>query len=90
MIREGYFAHGAFVRRLQSFGVRGPYVGENLAWGVGALATARSVAQRRLASPTHRANLLRPGFRRVGVAAPVGPFFGHPRASVITADFAGR
>src|SRR2546421_3934241 len=35
MLRYGYFGHGAFGRRLSSFRVRGPIVGENLAWGDG-------------------------------------------------------
>ena len=33
MARRGYFDHGAFVERLRSFGVRAPYLGENLASG---------------------------------------------------------
>src|SRR5438046_1311682 len=35
MLRYGYFGHGAFGRRLSSFGVRGEFIGENLAWGKG-------------------------------------------------------
>ena len=44
----------------------------------------------RLASPAHRAVLLRPGFRRVGVGAYQGNFAGRHDALVVTADFAGR
>src|SRR4029453_9569714 len=33
MVRRGYFDHGPFVQRLRRFGVRAPYVGENLASG---------------------------------------------------------
>jgi uncharacterized protein YkwD len=43
-----------------------------------------------LASPSHRANLLRPGFTRVGLAASVGAFDGHADVTVVTADFGGR
>lgn len=89
MLRRNYFSHGPMLARLASFGVRGPQVGENLAWGVGATAQVRVVVRRWLASPSHRANLLRPGFRRVGIAALSGPFAGQSRARVITADFAG-
>jgi uncharacterized protein YkwD len=90
MIRRNYFAHGPFMSRLARFGVRGPRVGENLAWGVGAGADPRGVVQRWLASPPHRANLLRRGFRRVGIGLLVGQFGGYSRAAVMTADFAGR
>jgi uncharacterized protein YkwD len=88
MLRRDYFAHGDFARRLERFGVRGPVVGEDLAWHVGRLSAATTVAMW-LASPPHRANLLRPGFRRVGLATPIGSFGGR-RATVVTADFAGR
>src|SRR5215204_3138614 len=33
MARKGYFEHGPFVERLRRFGVRAPYIGENLASG---------------------------------------------------------
>ena len=90
MVRRQYFAHGAIGPRLASFGVRGPRVGENIAWGVGARARARVIVNSWLASPSHRANLLRPGFRRIGIGRAVGTFAGHGGASVFTADFAGR
>ena len=88
MLRRHYFAHGAFAQRLSSFGARGPVLGENLAWGTGRMPGTRTVALW-LASPPHRANLLRAGFRRVGVATPVGAFGGFGEATVVTADFAG-
>ena len=89
MLRRDYFAHGAFAARLTRFGVRGPRVGENLAWGVGSRARAGSVLRMWLASPAHRRTLLRPGFRRVGVASLAGEFRGYDGARVVTADFAG-
>ena len=90
MIEHDYFAHGAFGPRLISFGVRASFLGENLAWGLGTFAAPARVIDRWLASPGHRANLLRPGFDRIGIAAPVGSFGGVDGATVITADFAGR
>src|SRR4051794_3588259 len=33
MSSHGVFEHGAFSARMHQFGVRGPFVGENLAWG---------------------------------------------------------
>jgi uncharacterized protein YkwD len=90
MVRRGYFAHGSVAARLTRHGVRGRRFGENLAWAVGGAADARAILRLWLASPRHRANLLRPGFRRVGVGAVTGPFAGHGNAVVVTADFAGR
>jgi uncharacterized protein YkwD len=90
MLRTDSFSHGAFAARIRRAGVRARRVGENLAWGVGALAQAQSIVSVWLASPEHRANLLRPGYRTVGVGIRVGTFEGHAGASVITTDFAGR
>ena len=42
-----------------------------------------------LASPGHRANLLRPGLNRIGLGALEGNFLGYAGATVVTADFAG-
>jgi uncharacterized protein YkwD len=89
MMRRQYFAHGAMGARLRQFGVGG-FVGENLAWGVGSAGSPNGVVQRWLASPSHRANLLRPGFRRVGLGLRVGNFAGYSGVRVVTADFAGR
>src|SRR6187397_1853986 len=50
--RRGYFEHGAFVQRLGSFGVRAPYIGENLAAGTEPL-TAAAFFQMRTTSPGH-------------------------------------
>jgi uncharacterized protein YkwD len=90
MVRRTYFAHGSIVDRLRRFDVRAPAVGENLAWGSGALAEAANIVQKWLQSPPHRATLLRPGFLRVGVGAVAAPFLGASEATVVTADFAGR
>lgn len=90
MIRTDVFTHGAMGARLAASGARGPNFGENLAWGVGAYASARYIVAQWLASPGHRANLLRPGWTRVGIGAVRGTFAGRAGALVITADFAGR
>jgi uncharacterized protein YkwD len=90
MLRRGYFAHGEFARRMAVYGARGPAVGENLGWGVGARGSAQAIVAAWLASRPHRANLLRAGFRRIGVGRLVGTFAGHGGAAVVTADFAGR
>ena len=89
MLTTGVFAHGAFAQRMLEFDVTGSLAGENLAWGTGALGSARGVVSAWLASPEHRANLLRPRFTRVGIGIDVGAFLGRPGARVVTADFAG-
>ena len=88
MLRRQYFAHGSVAGRAQTAGAHGPVYGENLAWATGL--TAQWVIDHWLASPSHRAVLLRPGFRRVGIGIGFGTFAGHGGAGVVTADFAGR
>jgi len=83
MARNGYFDHGDFIRRLRRFGVRLPYVGENLAYGTSGL-SAGAIVRMWIASPPHRQNLLDPGFQRVGVGMAGGA------KMLITADFGGR
>jgi uncharacterized protein YkwD len=89
MLRTGTFTHGAFTTRIRRAGVRAPRVGENLAWSSG-LASARMIVQMWLASPSHRANLLRPGYRIVGIGAVTGTFNGQRHTLMVTTDFAGR
>ena len=89
MIRRGYFAHGAFGRRLDRYGVRGRVMGENLAAATGRGVRVRQIVRQWLRSPGHRANLLGSSFSRVGVAAVPGRLPGFGKVRVITADFAG-
>jgi uncharacterized protein YkwD len=88
-LRRGYFGHGPWAARIVSFGARGPYLGENLAWGKGAVGSPASVVRMWLGSAEHRANLLHPGFTRVGLAIPHGSFQGYGNVRMITADFGG-
>jgi uncharacterized protein YkwD len=89
MLVDGTFEHGAFAQRMVDYDVTGTIAGENLAWGTGARGTAQGIVIAWLGSPEHRANLLRPSFRRVGVGELAGPFRGYAGAHVVTADFAG-
>lgn len=82
MVRRGYFDHGPFVQRLRRFGVRAPYVGENLASGTKPL-SAGAIVRMWIESPPHRQNLLDGGFRRIGVGVAGGS------TRFVTADFAG-
>jgi uncharacterized protein YkwD len=89
MSANGVFAHGAFRERMIRFHAAGPLLGENLAWGSGEYGTPQGIVKAWLASPAHRANLLRPGFRRIGLGQLETRFQGVDGARVVTADFAG-
>jgi uncharacterized protein YkwD len=77
MAQDGYFAHesadgSAFWKRIQSFYASGPWgywsVGENLLWSSPDV-TPKTALQMWLKSPEHRANLMNPRWREIGVAA---------------------
>ena len=78
MVRRRYFAHDSkagrsFDDRIRSAGYLrgargGAVMGENLGWGSGSLATPRAMVRSWMRSPGHRANILRPAFREVGIA----------------------
>jgi len=74
MYVEGYFSHhspktGTVGDRLETAGITYSRAGENLALA----ATVTRVHDGLLGSPPHRENILRPEFRRVGVAVITGP-----------------
>jgi uncharacterized protein YkwD len=88
MLAHDYFGHGDFDGRLAALELHGSF-GENLAWGTGRYTQARAIVQMWLTSAEHRANLLRPGFSRIGFGVATGPFQGGRRVLVVTADFGG-
>jgi len=89
MLTSGVFTHGDFGGRMRQFDVVASLAGENIAWGTGSQGSAAGVISMWLASPGHRANLLNPSYRRIGVASLLGSFQGYRGAHVVTADFAG-
>jgi uncharacterized protein YkwD len=102
MARLGYFSHNSangqsFSQRLAqvytSRGFRSWTVGENLVWGgpdIGAAAAFRAW----LASAPHRANLLNPRWREIGLGAvhstSAPGVYGGRAATIVTADFGAR
>lgn len=95
MLRANFFAHSSsngqsMQRRVKSFR-RSKRIGETLAYvrGRSSGRSARRIVRMWMNSPPHRASLLNPGFRRVGVARRTGRL-GRGRATVFTADFASR
>ena len=102
MAQQGYFAHesadgSAFWKRIKRFYTSSPWhywsVGENLLWSSPDV-DAQGALQLWLNSPEHRANLLTPGWREIGVsalhvdAAP-GAFRGLG-VTIVTTDFGVR
>ena len=82
MIHTNVFSHGDFHSRMVAFHVTGPQAGENLAWGNGSYAAPSSVISEWLASPEHRANLLHPGWTRIGIGLARGTFLGNGASTV--------
>ncbi len=102
MVANGYFAHNSangapFWKRIRSFYADRGYgywsVGENLFWSSGPINASASL-RAWMASPEHRANILNPAWRQIGVAAissrhAPGAYAGHG-VTVITTDFGVR
>ena len=81
LVAGSYFSHtgrdGSTIRtRLDAVGYLPPdggwAIGENLAWGTGALATPGSIMQAWMNSPGHRANILNPDYREIGIGIVAG------------------
>ena len=100
MAEHGYFEHSSldgspFTRRVVALyapGARRWSVGENLVWASPGL-SARKVLDLWLASPPHRATLLSPAWRDVGlgaVSAVAGGVYGGRAVTILTADFGVR
>jgi uncharacterized protein YkwD len=98
MIARDYFAHtsptgSTFTYRIVRSGFVSGHVwraGETLAWGIGSRASAAATVSAWLRSPLHRAVVLSPSFRWVGIGRNCGRFVGHSGACVWTADFVVR
>jgi uncharacterized protein YkwD len=101
MVEKGYFAHESadgslFWKRIQAYYPEGSgswSVGENLFWTSGSASVSGSV-QAWMASPGHRANILDPNWRQIGIAAVSSPdapgTYAGLSVTVITTDFGVR
>lgn len=81
MVAGGYFSHTGrdgsdFATRLRRVGyipVTGAWaIGENLAWGTGALATPVTIVNAWMHSAGHRRNILDAAFREIGIGIALG------------------
>jgi uncharacterized protein YkwD len=100
MVRRNYFSHtsptgASFVDRI----MRQDYVdpgegwtlGENLAWGSYQLASPKSIVRSWMRSPGHRANILNPAFREIGIGVVTGaPESGTDHAATYATSFGRR
>lgn len=100
MVRRDYFGHTApggvsFVDRIMDQDYVDPgqgwTLGENLAWGNYRLATPKSIVRSWMRSPGHRANILNPRFREIGVGVVNGaPKPGTQNAATYATSFGTR
>ena len=91
MLQKSYFDHngpdGTWDTRIARY-LNSTLVGENIAWGQGAYGTPAGIVDQWMHSPTHRAIILTPGLKRVGIGLVQGSFQGADAAVMATADFA--
>jgi uncharacterized protein YkwD len=96
MVTENFFAHVSpdgttLETRLTAARYINPngdwFVGENLAWGQGDLATARNIAIAWMNSPGHRHNILEPDFTQVGIGIVPGTPGDPSWGATYTTDF---
>lgn len=101
MKRHHCFSHDcpgepSFVARLQHVhyivnGLRRWVVGENIAWGAGSHGTPKAIVRAWMHSPGHRANILEPRFKQLGVGFARGCPQGKRRdGGTYTTDFGMR
>ena len=79
MVKQQFFAHDtpsgrSVVDRIKPTGyIRGNWsLGENIAWGSGALATPRAIVNGWMHSTGHRENILRTKFKDIGIGVKLG------------------
>jgi len=102
MLANGYFDHNSlngspFWKRIQAYYPEGRFgywaVGENLYWASGST-SATAAMKAWMASPEHRANVLDPAWRQIGIAAASSPdapgTYAGLGVTVITTDFGVR
>jgi uncharacterized protein YkwD len=100
MLDKDYFSHDSydgetFGARLKRFGYTssgyGYYtVGENIAWGSGSYGSPDAVFKGWMNSAGHKANILNPKFREIGIGARTGTYKTYAGATMYTVDFGAR
>jgi uncharacterized protein YkwD len=87
MIRKDFFGHGNVGRRLKRFDYNWRIYGENIAGGSGRYGRPGNVIKRWMNSRNHRSNILKRGFREIGIGTYTGTFKGRRGYTMYTVDF---
>ena len=96
MVSRGFFEHTTpngvtMVERIMASRYASPRagwaLGENLAWGTGALATPQAIMKAWMDSPGHRANVVKRAYREIGIGVVTGVPSDRDRGATYTADF---
>ena len=95
MIDKDYFSHTSqngttFAQRIKREGYIYRTAGENIAWGTGTLGGPDNIFKNWMNSTGHRANILKSGYREVGIGAVNGTYKSYSNATMWTADFGAR
>lgn len=97
MVERGFFRHTGrrtFVELIVAAGYArrndGWALGENLAWGTGALATPRRMMQAWMNSPGHRRTIVNRDYREVGFGVRLGVPKNPAAGATVTADFGAK
>ena len=102
MVHEGFFDHvspggSTLVSRVHRTtylnGVRGWMLAENIAYGTGGDSTPKAIVNMWMHSAGHRANILNPQYRDIGIGAALGApvqVSGASAAATYTTDFGQR
>lgn len=98
MVAGNFFSHvspggSTLVSRVKRTGylrgANGWSIGENIAFGTGRYATPEETVDAWMRSPAHRASILRPGFREIGIGIALGAP-GQDGGATYTTDFGTR
>jgi uncharacterized protein YkwD len=89
MLRTGSLGHSSFggSGAAISRSSKGTANGETIAWGVGSYGAPGGLVGQWMRSAEHRAVILAPGIRRVGIGIALGTFGSTRNAVMATADF---
>jgi uncharacterized protein YkwD len=98
MVKRRFFAHvqpggiGLLTRLVRTHYLpsKAWIVGENIAWGQGAYDSPKNTVRAWMNSTGHRANILRPGFRQIGIGIYRGVPTGRKTGATYTTDFGAR
>jgi uncharacterized protein YkwD len=87
MLQNAYFDHDAEADASIARASKATMVGETIAWGVGSYGSPAGLVAQWMRSGPHRAVILTPAIRRVGIGIAFGTFGSTRNAVMATADF---